>query len=143
MGTRITRPAFAAVFGPGWTRPPAPRRTAGDLRLAARQVAEHRRRREAEAAAAERRRKALEAAEERRRRLQAVQRRGEQVWTDIEAAIALRDASGYETAVGLLADLQAIALERGDIAAFKRRLRGVRERHARKWSFLKGLTALG
>lgn len=121
----------------------ARRRTAGDLRQAARDVLERRRKREAEKAAAERRRKEQEAAEEKQRRLEALERRGEAVWRDVEAAIALRHASGYDKAAALLADLDAVAQESGDMAAFKRRLEDIRERHARKGRFLEKLVSLG
>ena len=85
----------------------------------------------------------MEAAKDKRRRLAALERRGEAVWADVEAAIALRNAPGYDTAAALLADLQALARERGDLAAFKRRLEGICERHARKGRFLERLTSLG
>ena len=94
-------------------------------------------------AEAERRRKELETAAATRRRLDALERRGEAVWADIEAAIALRNAPGYDTAAVLLADLQALAREPDDLAAFKRHLENIRERHARKGRFLERLTSLG
>jgi hypothetical protein len=127
----------------GEPRSAARRRTAGDLRQAAREVSERRRRREEEKAAAERHRKELEAEKETRRRLEALKRRGDAVWTDVEAAIVLRNASGYGRAVALLADLQAVAQDVGDMAAFKRRLEEMRERHARKGRFLEKLASLG
>jgi hypothetical protein len=119
------------------------RRTAGELRWAARKASERRRRREEEKAAAERRRKALEKAKEEQRRLEALKRRGEAVWTDVEAAIALRNALGYHTAAALLADLRMVAQEPGDMAVFRHRLEDIRERHARKGRFLEKLVSLG
>lgn len=121
----------------------APRRTAGDLRRAAREAAERRRRREEEEAAAERRRKALEAEQQRQRRLAALRRRGDAVWAEVEAAVATRNAPGYDKAAALLADLQAVARDGGDMAAFERRLEDIRERHARKARFLERLVSLG
>ncbi len=127
----------------GEARSEARRRTAGDLRKAARKVSERRRRREAEKAAAERRRKEIEAAEEKRRRLEALKRRGEAVWTEVEAAIALRNATGYAKAAALLADLEAVARDMGDTATFTRRLEDICERHARKRRLLEKLVSLG
>lgn len=118
-------------------------RTACDLRWAARKVSERRRKREEERAAAERRRKELENAKEEQRRLEALKRRGEAVWTDVEAAIALRNAPGYDKAAALIADLRTVAQQLGDIATFRRRLEDICERHARKGRFLERLTSLG
>ena len=121
----------------------APRRTAGDLRWSARKVSERRRRREEEKAAAERRRKEQEKAKEEQRRLEALKRRGEAVWTDVEAAIALRNAPGYDKAAALLADLRMVAQQLGNMATFRRRLEDICERHARKGRFLEKLASLG
>ena len=119
------------------------RRTAGDLRWAARKISERRRRREEEQAVAERRRKELEKAKEEQRRLEALKRRGEAVWTDIEAAIVLRNAPGYDKAATLLADLRMVAEQLGKMATFRRRLEDICERHARKGRFLEKLASLG
>ncbi len=127
----------------GRPRDVARRRTAGDLRRAARKVSERRRKREEEQAAAERRRKELEKAKEEQRRLEALKRRGEAVWTDVEAAIALRNATGYDKAAALLADLRSVAQQLDDLATFRRRLEDIRERHARKGRFIEKLTSLG
>jgi hypothetical protein len=127
----------------GWPRDEARRRTAGDLRQAARKGSERRRRREAELAAAERRRKEQEKAKEERRRLEALKRRGEAVWTDVEAAIALRNAPGYDKAATLLADLRMVAQQLDNMATFRRRLEDICGRHARKGRFLEKLASLG
>jgi hypothetical protein len=121
----------------------ARRRTAGDLRRAAGKASEQRQRREAERAAAERRREEQEKAKEEQRRLEALKRRGEAVWTDVEGAIALRNAPGYDKAAALLADLEMVAQEPGDMAVFRHRLADIRERHARKGRFLEKLVSLG
>ena len=141
-------PHFAAGFRRrirerlGRPRDDARRRTAGDLRSAARKASERRRRREAEQAAAERRRKEREDAKEQQRRLEALTRRGEAAWTDVEAAIALRNAPGYDRAAALLADLRMVAQQLGDIATFRRRLEDICERHARKRRFIEKLASL-
>ena len=69
--------------------------------------------------------------------------RGNGVWREIEVKIKLRNASGYDKAAGLLLDLKAIAEERGTTEDFIRRLRAIRERHARKGRFIKRLETLG
>lgn len=125
-------------------QPSAGLRTAGDLRARAEAMREERERLRAKKLEAEQRRKAEEAEKARRARLEAVKRRGPAVWNQIEAEIERRNPSGYETAMGLLLDLQAIATEEGTLADFTRRLDGIRERHARKGTFierLKGLAA--
>jgi len=124
-------------------RDEARRRTAGDLRRAARKAAERRRRRQEEEAAAERRRKEQEKAKEEQRRLEVLKRRGEVVWTDVEAAIASRTAPGYDTAAALLADLRMMAQQQGDMAVFRHRLEDICGRHARKRRFLEKLASLG
>ena len=127
----------------GGPRDEARRRTAGDLRRAARKASERRRRREEERAAAERRRKEQEKVKEEQRRLEALERRGEAVWTDVEAAIALRNAPGYDKAAALLADLRMVAQQLDNMATFRRRLEDICGRHARKGRFLEKLASLG
>lgn len=125
-------------------QPAAGLRTAGDLRARAGAVRQERERLRTEKLAAEQRRQAKEAEKARRARLEAVKRRGTAVWNQIEAEIERRNPSGYETAIGLLLDLQVIATEEGTLADFTRSLDGIRERHARKGKFierLKGLAA--
>ena len=72
-----------------------------------------------------------------------LKRRGEAVWADVEAAIALRNASGYDKAAALLADLRMMAQDPGDMAVFSHHLEDIRERHARKGRFLERLATLG
>ena len=119
------------------------RRTAGDLRAAAQKALQRRKKREAARAEVERRRKEAQAAEERRRRLDAIRRRGEAVWADVEAAIQMRNRPGYEQAAALLSDLQVVAQEAGETGPFKRRLGDIRGQHARKQVFIETLDAAG
>ena len=79
----------------------------------------------------------------RRARLNAIAQRGEDVWREIEAEITRRNALSYDRAVGLLVDLRAIADERDTVEDFTRRLREIRERHARKAQLVKRLKELG
>jgi len=76
-------------------------------------------------------------------RLQAITRRGESVWREIEAEIERRNTTSYDKAAGLLIDLQAIAEEKGVTEDFVRRLQMVRERHARKERFIERLAKFG
>lgn len=123
-------------------RPSASLRTAGDLRARAAAMREKRERLRAERLEAERRKEAKQAERVRRVRLEALKRRGTAVWSTVEAEIERRNASGYQTALGLLADLQAIAAEEGTLADFARRIEGIRERHVRKGKFIERLKAL-
>lgn len=128
---------------PGTDASSTPARTVGELRSRARAIRLARERAKAEKAAAERRRQAEEAAKARRVRLDMIARRGESVWREIETEIERRNATGYDRAASLLLDLRAIAEERGMIKDFARRLRAIRERHARKERFIERLAAMG
>ena len=98
---------------------------------------------EAEKAAAERQRQAKQAEKARQARLDAIARRGDSVWSEIETQIERRNMAGYDKAVALLSDLRAIAQERGTITDFARRLRAIRERHAQKKRFMERLAGIG
>ncbi|MEX2647473.1 MAG: hypothetical protein WD673_00510 [Alphaproteobacteria bacterium] len=130
-------------LAPGTDAPPAAVRTAGELRSRARAIRLARGRANSEKAAAERRRQAEEAEKARRERLDAIARRGESVWREIETEIARRNAAGYDKAASLLLDLRAFAEDRGTNGDFARRLRTIRERHARKGRFIERLAAMG
>jgi hypothetical protein len=119
------------------------RRTVGALRMRAREIAEARERASAKRREAERRRQAKEAEQARRARLKALKQRGAGVWREIEEEIERRNASGYDRAVNLLSDLQALAREEGSQADFSRRLASIRARHEKKGKFIERLTRLG
>ncbi len=122
---------------------PTAARTVGELQVRARAIRRARERVAAEEVAAERRRQAEEAEKARRARLDLVMRRGESVWREVETEIERRNPSGYDKAAGLLFDLKAVAEERGAVEDFLRRLRAIRERHARKVRFIERLAGLG
>lgn len=130
-------------LAPGTDASPVGARTVGDLRSRARAIRSARKRAETEKAVAERRRRVEEAEKARRARLDAIARRGESVWRDIETEIERRNAAGYDKAASLLLDLRTIAEERGTMEDFARRLRAIRERHARKERFIERLAAMG
>lgn len=132
VGTELRRRVRAQNLDGG-----RPHRTVGELRAKAREIASARERTEAERRRAEESRKAKEAEMARRARLDAVRRRGDSVWTEIETEIERRNASAYDRATALLADLQQLAVEQGTAADFSRRLAAIRERHARKGQFIR------
>ncbi|CAN7232205.1 hypothetical protein LJR009_000797 [Bosea sp. LjRoot9] len=118
-------------------------RTAGELRIRARELAEVRERADAKRREAERRRQAEEAEKTRRTRLNALRQRGADVWREIDQEIERRNASGYDRAAGLLFDLQALATEAGRQDEFNRRLASIRTTHERKPKFIERLSRIG
>jgi hypothetical protein len=118
------------------------RRTASDLRIRAREIAEARERADAEHREAERRRQAEEADKARRARLTALRQRGPSVWREIEDEIERRNASGYDQAASLLFDLHALAAQEGNQDDFNRRLASIRARHEKKGKFIERLTRI-
>jgi hypothetical protein len=115
-------------------------RRAGELLAMANQRAAERVRRAAELEAAERAQREREAAIARERTLDALAARGEAPWAEVEALVASKQPNAYDRAVMLLTDLRTLAerAEAGD--DFNRRIEEIRERHARKPSFLKRLS---
>ena len=115
------------------------RRTVAEIRKRALAVREEREAKAARRRKAERLRKAREAKRARRERLDFVRRRGARVWDDVESDIERKNASSYDRAVSLLADLQALAEEAGTVDVFSRRVQSLRERHKRKLAFIRRL----
>lgn len=123
---------------------PATRRTASVLRMRAKEIAEARERAEAERLGAKRRRQAAEAEKARRARLKILKQRGvSTVWREIEQEIERRNPAGYDNAMSLLFDVQALALEEGNRDDFDRRLGLIRARHEKKTKFIQRLDRLG
>lgn len=117
--------------------------TAAELQARAGAIRHIREVEENERLAAERKRQEEEEARARRARLNAIVQRGDAVWGEIETEIERRNASGYNAAASLLADLKTIAEQNGGIADFTRRLQSIRERHAQKGRFIERLDAFG
>jgi hypothetical protein len=123
---------------------PATHRTAGTLRMRAKEIAEARERAKAERLEAERRRQVAEAEKARRARLKILKQRGaSSVWREIEQEIERRNPAGYANAISLLSDVQAWALEEGSRDDFDRRLGSIRARHEKKTKFIERLSKLG
>ncbi|CAN7373408.1 hypothetical protein [Rhizobium leguminosarum] len=59
----------------------------------------------------------------------------------METEIERRNASGYNKAASLLADLKTIVEQNGGTADFIRRLHSIHERHAQKGRFIDRLNA--
>lgn len=142
LGTALRRRCREALTGSGGTSGAGGLPTAGDLRAATKRIAAERRRAAADRAEEERQRREREQAQARAARLTAVTRRGEAAWREVEQQIELRNATGYDRAAALLADLAAIADQQGEGDSFARRLADIRGRHARKGRFIERLDAL-
>ncbi len=125
--------------------PPIPRagRTVAELLSRAEEIQLAREQKEKARQDVEARRRAEEAERVRRVRLNAVKRRGDDIWREIDIEIDRRNAAGYDRAAGLLEDLRTIAEEAGSSEEFYRRLGAIRARHARKARFIDRLGALG
>ncbi len=132
------RKAVAVAAGETYTD----RRTVADLRSRAAERRATREAIDAERREAERQRQARAAEAAQRIRLDAVRRRGAEVWNEVEKAISKRNPDGYEQAMTLILDLQALAGEDGETETFRDRVRSLRERHARKPRFIERLARL-
>lgn len=139
VGTDLRRRCRGALGGGHATRHGQP--TAGELRQKAQRLAEDRRRAAAAREAAERARRAAEQAKARALHLAALAKRGEAAWREVESLIELRNASGYDKAAVMLADLGEIAAAEGRGEAFTRHLSNLRVRHAKKGKFIERLDA--
>lgn len=120
-------------------RPATGLRTAGELRARRAAIREARERAAAQRLAAEQARKKAEAEKARRARLDILKRRGAAAWQDVEMEIERRNPAGYETAAGLLSDLEELAAEQGTLAEFTRRIEAIRVKHGRKRTFIERL----
>jgi len=140
LGTELRRRLRRSVPG---ANDPAPRRTAGEIRAAARQIAQERARAAEECARRERLQRQQQEARERKQRLAALAKRGEAAWADVENLIELRNGFAYEQAANLLADLGELAENAGEHESFARRLAGLHSRHERKRQFIVRLKQAG
>lgn len=123
-------------------RPPPAFRTAGELWSRARSIREARARADAEREAERKRKQREDEAKARRVKLDAILRRGDDVWREVEIEIERRNASGYERALDLLTALKALADEQGTERGFEDRLASLHERHGRKGRFIERLETL-
>ena len=119
------------------------RLTAGDLRMAAGRIAAARRQRAAEQAAVEQRQRAEMEAADRKRRLDALAKRGDAAWREIDDLIEQRNAGAYDKATALMTDLAAVADATGRRADFDRRVSKLAKQHERKGQLVHRLVAAG
>lgn len=117
-------------------------RTVAALRKRVKELEELRERAREKRREAEKRHLAAVAEKVRRARIDALKRRGASIWSDVEQEIERRNPSGYEKAIGLLADLRSLAAEEGDQDDFNRRFEDIRVRHEKKGRFIERLAAL-
>ncbi len=130
------------VAGEGET-PAAERRTAQELRTAARTAATERERAIAERRARQREEAARKAAEERVRYLESLSGREPELWDTIENLIALTQPKHYDEAIRLLLDLRELSISRGTENQFLELLDDLQVRHSRKPSLLRRLNKAG
>jgi hypothetical protein len=123
-------------------RPYIKGRTVRELRARAQEFADERERAAERQRRAEERRQAQEAEKALRIRLDALKRRGETVWREVENEIERRNPAGYERALSLIADLAVLATEAGRENDFSQRIAGIRSRHERKAKFIERLAGL-
>jgi len=121
----------------------AARRTAAELVAAAEARAEQRRQREARREAKERARREREQAAARAKYLDDLAKREDMAWRQTEALISTKQPRHYERALELLKDLRDLGTHTGKGDAFTAALRSLRDRHARKPSFLARLDKEG
>ena len=119
-----------------------PRRTVGELILAADAVRAAGERKVAARHAEAEAERHREAQAERTKYLNGLSRRGEAIWLEIEHLIATTQPKGYERAVQLLADLKEIA-SRKPGGEFARRVEAARAAHAQKPALLRRLAKAG
>jgi hypothetical protein len=124
------------------TAPPVAARTVGELRARALAIGTIREQVAAAKVAAEQKRQTEEAGKARQARLLAIARRAEGVWREVESEIERRNAGAYDKAALLLMDLRAVAEERETLPDFEKRLRAIRDRHARKERFIDRLAKI-
>lgn len=103
---------------------------AAEGRWAARQQAAQQRQ------AAQRARREQAAAAAREKRLQALAATEDQAWRRVDAMIETKKPKEYDAAVALLEDLKALSERDGQTAAYRQRIKLLRQQHARKPSLL-------
>ena len=85
--------------------------------------------------------RAKKAAEERERRIEELMQDERPAWKSVELIVENKQATEYERAVKQLADLKEVAVRRGALEDFARRVRELREVHKGKRKFVSSLDA--
>jgi hypothetical protein len=120
------------ILGDGSQRNTRPRRTVSEIFAAAAEMTERRRR--AETAAAEARRIA---------ELEALAKRGDAVWNEVDALIQRGQAKPYDEAVQLLKKLRDLAEHQRQTVAFQSRLNRLHDEYSRRSSLMRRLRDAG
>jgi hypothetical protein len=123
--------------------PDPPRRTMADLADGAARRRTDRERRAAAQRAGDQARLEAARALAYQRRLDELARDEESAWSRVDAMIATRKPTEYDTAVAMLTDLRALAERDGRRDTFIRRSAALRQAHARKPSLLDRLNRAG
>ncbi|MFB9408385.1 hypothetical protein [Dactylosporangium matsuzakiense] len=130
-------------YGGGTAQAMGGGRTVGELLAGAETRWAGQQRQAEERAAAERARREAAAAAAREQRLDALAADPEQAWQHVAELIATKKPKEYDSAVGLLIDLQALGEREGQRKAFRGRMHQLRLEHARKPSLLDRLERAG
>jgi len=118
-------------------------RIVADLISKGEAYATKRKRQIAEQAAREKARKKRERAIIREKHLNALAKRGDKVWKQVDELITTKQQSDYDSAVQLLVDLRDLSIKMNSDRLFQEKLRGIREKHSRKPSFVRRLKEAG
>jgi len=118
-------------------------RAVRELLAAAENRAEERRRQEAERAAGEKARREREEAAAREIRLNALARREEEAWRQVDALIATKQPKNYDEAIVLLRDLRDLSVRAGRQIKARERIARLQQEHASKPSLMKRLREAG
>jgi hypothetical protein len=117
-------------------------RTVGQLLQAAEAYTTERMRIEAEKRAKEKARREREAASAREKHLDSLVGREAKLWAEVDGLAATKQPKNYDQAVKLLVDLRDLA-PRGEAGDFGLRIEALREKQARKPSFIERLRKAG
>lgn len=120
-----------------------PGRSAQELWTEFEQLAEEQKRQRQEESERQRQRLEQEQRAARERHLDSLASKVGQIWSQIETAVATKQARQYDEAVNKLRDLAEIAERKGKQPAFLQRLAQLRALHARKGSFIQKLDKAG
>ena len=118
-------------------------RTVEDMISKGEAYATARKRRIAEQAAREKARKERERTVIREKYLNEMAKCGDQIWKQVDELIKTKRPSDYDSAVQLLVDLRDLGIKINNDRLFQEKLRGLREKHNRKPSFVRRLKEAG
>jgi hypothetical protein len=122
---------------------PGNRRTAGELLLAADELADEKKHRAAERAAAEKKRLEKEKAAARAKYLDDLAQKKDKVWRKVQDLISTKQPARYDEAIKLLIDLRDLAARQDDVHSFQVRHRELCEKNAKKPSLLRRMEKSG